>query len=57
MKIEIIKDMHKYRYVNCPHCKSELRIMRNTIQFHYDKGYYIAEYTCPCCNHEAILRQ
>lgn len=57
MEIEIIKDNYKYRYAICPECKSELKIKKDTIEYHYSKGYNIANINCPCCNKDFIIRR
>ena len=57
MEIEVIKNKYVYRYEVCPHCKSEMKIKKNTIQYHYSKGYRIADIVCPCCNEIFVIHQ
>lgn len=57
MDIQIIKDKYHYKYAVCPHCNSELKIKKDIIEYHYDKGYNIANINCPCCNENFILCQ
>lgn len=57
MDIVIIKDKYKYRYCICPHCDSELKIRKNTINYSYCAGYNIATINCPCCNRDFALHR
>jgi len=53
--ITIMKDMCRYRYEECPECKSELKIKYSSLKFFYLKGYYKANIKCPCCNKEFLI--
>ena len=55
MDIQIIKDKYHYRYDTCPYCNSELKIIKDTIEYHYYSGVNIAKIECPCCNRDFIL--
>ena len=57
MDIQIIKDKYHYKYVICPHCSSELKIRKDTIEYNYDNGYFITNIHCPCCVKEFVLRK
>ena len=57
MDIQVIRDKYQYRYISCPHCDSELKIRKDTVKYHYDNGYNVANVKCPCCFKEfKILR-
>ena len=57
IEIEVIRDNYIYRYEVCPNCGSELKIKRNTVKYHYSKGYNIADVKCPCCNKGFYIQQ
>ena len=37
MEIEVIRDRYNYLYDKCPHCNSELKIKKNSVNYNYNK--------------------
>ena len=48
-EIQVIKDRHKYRYVNCNWCNSELKILKSIIKTNTNDGCDTFKFICPCC--------
>lgn len=57
VEIEVIKDKYSFKYVTCPHCKSELRVKKESLTYTHNKGYNIAIIACPCCNRNLVLKE
>ena len=57
MEIEVIIDRHNYRYDECTHCDSKLKIKKNGILYYYKNGYDVAEIKCPCCNKIFMIKR